>query len=83
VEGDSEEDENNFAPEFTIHDTLFLSEALTFQKDGIKLGAVQGKHDDNVIATSISFQMYMKQKSKNKSGDIKQVLSGIERSYRI
>jgi len=83
IEGDSEEDENTFQPEYTIYDTEFLNECLTFQKDGVKLGAISGKHDDTVIASAIALQMYMKMKTKllltlKKKG----VIIGDQREYK-
>ena len=37
---------------------MLFDEALTFQQDGVKLGAMAGKHDDDIIATAIALQMY-------------------------
>lgn len=82
IEGNSEEDENTFQPEFTVYDTGFLSECLTFQKDGVKLQAVSGKHDDNVMATGIAFQMYLQVGKRLASGSLDQVLTGAEREHK-
>jgi len=68
VEGDSLDDVDNFQPEFLVRDIIFLQEALTFSQDGDKIGASEGKHDDDVIATAIMFQMYIKAKATLKLG---------------
>lgn len=67
VEGNSLEDVDHFQPEFTISDKIFLQEALTFVQESNKINAIQGHHDDDIIATAIAFQMYMKLKSRLKS----------------
>ena len=58
VEGDSEEDAQNFEPEFTILDEEFLSEMLNIREAGGKIGSVAGKHDDVVMSYAIAWQMY-------------------------
>lgn len=58
IEGNSDEDENHFAPEFTVLDQVLLSECLTFEEINGKYEAIEGKHDDGVIASAIAFQMY-------------------------
>lgn len=60
IEGNSEEDEDHFMPEITWYDTDLLNECLTFIEEKGKLEAITGKHDDNIIATAIAMQMYMK-----------------------
>jgi hypothetical protein len=62
IEGDSIEDEDHFSPEFLVLDDVMLSECLTFEQVYGKLEAIEGKHDDGVMATAIAFQMYKKQK---------------------
>lgn len=62
IEGDSAEDEDHFMPEFTVLDDVLLAECLTFEQVDGKLEAIEGKHDDGVMATAIAFQMYKKQK---------------------
>ncbi len=64
LEGDEQEDENNFQPDLLFHDTTFLSECLTFERNQNKLSATSGKHDDTVIATAIAYQMYLKLRSR-------------------
>jgi len=58
IEGDSAEDEDHFFPEFRVFDQILLSECLTFEEIDGKLQAIEGKHDDGVMATAIAFQMY-------------------------
>ena len=58
LEGESEEDEHSFTPEFSIFDTMMLDELLSYMNEGGKLGASQGKHDDLIIGWSIAYQMY-------------------------
>jgi len=70
VEGESEEDENSFEPDYRVYDLQFLSECLTFQRNGNKLEAASGKNDDTIIASAIAYQMYLKLKSKLIRGGI-------------
>lgn len=62
IEGDSSEDEDHFLPEFRVMDQTLLSECLTFEQVDGKLQAIEGKFDDDVIATSIAYQMYKRLK---------------------
>lgn len=82
VEGDAMEDENSFHPEYHIRDLEFLSECLTMQRNGVKLEAAQGKHDDTVIASAIAFQMYLKMRGKlmGRSG-LEKVVVGATRTF--
>lgn len=82
IEGESEEDENTFQPDYVVRDIQFLSECLTIERDGVKLGAAAGKHDDTVIAAAIAYQMYLRLKSKLSSGLEKVVALG-QREYGI
>lgn len=62
IEGDSDQDEEHFEPEFTVLDIQLLKELLTFtEKDG-KFEAEAGEHDDDIIATSIAYQVYKRNK---------------------
>ena len=80
LEGEPEEDAENFHPDFTVHDQTLLSECLTFQRDGVKLSAISGKHDDVVMASAIAFQMYLKNRHRSTSGLPQgKVLTGAER----
>lgn len=58
LEGKSEEDENNFSPEFLVLDRDFLEETLYVIQDGAKIEAGKGHHDDLVMAYAIAHQMY-------------------------
>ena len=60
VEGESDQDEDHFEPTISIYDQNFLREALTFEQIRGKLQAIEGKHDDSVIASAIAYQMYKK-----------------------
>lgn len=82
VEGSAEEDENTFHPEFHVRDLVFLSECLTMQRNGNKIEAAQGKHDDTVIATAIAFQMYLKTRGQliGKNG-LEKVVTGAPRTF--
>lgn len=84
VEGDSEEDENNFQPDYRIYDLQFLSECLTFERDGNKLGATIGKNDDTIISSAIAYQMYLKLKQKMVRGEtgLEKVMIGVERNFK-
>lgn len=64
IEGDPQEDENTFQPDFSVVDQQFLEEALTFSQQGVKLMAEPGKHDDIVIATAIAYQMYARERGQ-------------------
>ena len=58
VEGDPDDDVDNFDPVYTIFDKDFLKEALTFKQVEGKFQAVAGKFDDDLIASAIAYQMY-------------------------
>ena len=64
IEGNAQEGVEEFEPEFTIRDEIFLQEGLTTQQDGSKISAVSGKYDDTVMATAIAFQMYLRARKK-------------------
>lgn len=83
IEDESETDENTFHPEYTIHDLVFLSECLTFQRDGNKLSATSGKHDDTIMASAIAYQMFMLAKHKSMRGKQMDVLIGPKRESTI
>lgn len=83
MEGNSEEDETTFQPEITIRDLNLLSECLTFQKNGVKLNAIAGKHDDIIMSTAIAFQMYLKLRNKITFSQVTQVLVGGEREQKL
>lgn len=59
VEGNFDDDENNFMPEIAISDQIFLRECLTFHNVDGKLEALAGKHDDCIFAWAIALQMYI------------------------
>ena len=59
LEGNTEEDENTFQPEWSCFDEEFLTEALIFTNTDGKLEAEPGKHDDLVIAAAIANQCYL------------------------
>ena len=83
IEGDSEEDENTFQPDFMVRDVRLLDECLTFQRDGVKLGAIAGKHDDLVIASAICYQMYLRCKKVINRGGLQVILIGDQREYKL
>lgn len=58
IEGDSTEDEDNFAPDILWLDQWLLKECLTFERIDGKYQAVAGEHDDVVMATAIAIQMF-------------------------
>jgi len=58
VEGNTDDDINEFQPEILWHDITFLKELLTFSHSHGKYMAESNQHDDNVIATAIAIQMY-------------------------
>lgn len=60
VEGEDEADEVHFEPEFSIRDREFLQECLTFEEVTGKFQAIEGAYDDNVFATALAFQMYLR-----------------------
>jgi len=84
VEEDDNIDVDKFLPEFTIYDIFLLQEGLTFINNGGKYEAEEGKHDDDIIASGIAFQLYMANKhlAKKESG-IKGVLLGDSRETEI
>jgi len=87
IEGDYLEDENSFQPDFHIHDLRFLDECLTLQREGNKLGATSGRYDDNVMATAIAYQMYLKVRSKistdGKPRGLEKVMVGAQREVQL
>jgi len=83
IEDESETDEKTFRPEYTIHDMVFLSECLTFQRDGIKLSATSGKHDDTIMSSAICYQMFMIAKNKSMRGKQMDILIGPKRESQI
>ena len=83
IEGEPEEDENTFQPEYTVYDLTFLSECLTFQRNGFKLESVAGKHDDAVIASAICNEMVLYQRQRLNRGGINKVLLGAKREIEI
>jgi hypothetical protein len=62
LEGDSEDDEENFVPEIEALDPWLFKEALTFEEVDGKFQAVAGEKDDDVLASAIAFQMYARLK---------------------
>jgi hypothetical protein len=64
IEGNMYEDVAEFQPEIEIKDELFLQEALTIQQNNKTICAIQGKHDDIVIASAIAFQMYLRARKR-------------------
>lgn len=79
VEGNSDEDETNFEPEFTVLDTEFLDEALGVREESRKISATGGKHDDLVMAYAIAFQMYLEVKGRTALADPRRVIMGDKR----
>lgn len=61
VEGEEEDDEDHFSPAITFFDECLLKELLTFEEVDGKLQAIEGKFDDDIFATAIAFQMYLRQ----------------------
>lgn len=59
LEGNSEDDEDSFAPLLHFLDVEFLKETLNIVEEKRKIGARVGKHDDLVMAYAIALQMYM------------------------
>ena len=64
IEGNLNDDVDDFQPEYEIRDEVFLQEALTIQQNKQTICAVQGKNDDVVMASAISFQMYLRARKK-------------------
>jgi hypothetical protein len=60
IEGDTDEDEQNFEPAITWSDVQFLTEALGIREEDGKIEAVAGKHDDLVMAYAIAWQMFLR-----------------------
>lgn len=86
LEGDSMEGVNEFMPEITWLDTELFNELLTFKEENGKLEAIAGKHDDNVIATAIAYQMYLRQRStegRNIGKTQPQIIIGSQRESRV
>lgn len=83
VEGEEIEDENTFQPDYTVRDLVFLNETLTFQRDGVKLGAISGKNDDTIIAAAICNEMVLVIRKKDHRGDLKRIFIGADRETTI
>ena len=64
IEEDEDIDVDNFSPEFTVFDEMVIKEVLTFIKKNDKYEAEEGKHDDDIFATAIAFQMYLKMRHR-------------------
>lgn len=81
IEGDWDQDEDHFAPQFQVFDLNFLQECLTFEQLDGKLEAIEGKFDDGVIATAIAWQMFKRQRryvtsDREPKGNIPGILTG-------
>src|ERR1041385_6036231 len=76
LEGDSEEDEENFEPAIAWLDTEFLKEALIVHESGGKIQAIAGKHDDLVMAYAIAWQMYLREYRRTGVSTLKGIVVG-------
>lgn len=75
VEGEEDQDEENFAPACTFYDVTLLDELLTFEEVDGKFQAIEGKHDDDLFATALAFQMFQRMakfvgRGKSETGSI-------------
>lgn len=69
LEGDSQEDAENFLPSLLWLDEALLNETLTIESRDGKIEAVAGEHDDNVIATALAIQMYNLRRRNARTGE--------------
>lgn len=84
IEDDDELDEVDFAPEVIFYDVLLLTELFDFVKIDKKYEAAEGKLDDDIIATSIAMQLYLKYKIRDRSQNIKKaVILGKQREFKV
>jgi len=60
LEGDEDDDVEHFRTAITILDVALLKECLTFEEVDGKFQALEGEMDDDIFASSIAFQMYLK-----------------------
>ncbi len=60
VEGEADDDEENFTPAWHLLDLTFCQEALTFTELDGKYQAAPGKFDDVIFGTAIAHQMYLR-----------------------
>lgn len=80
IEGNEEDDEDHFEPEFSIYDQQLLGECLTFEEVDGKFQAIEGETDDNVVATAICFQMFLRQaKQVHRGGSLPDIVAFGER----
>mgnify|MGYP001601926195 CR=1 FL=1 len=76
LEGNSDEDEDNFQPGITWLDIGFLKQTFDITEMGGKIEAVAGKHDDITMGYAIAWQMYLKRRSYLAGSDLSNVQIG-------
>lgn len=58
IQGNDQDDERHFEPDFMVYDENLLSECLTFEELHGKYQAAEGKNDDDIIATGLAVKMF-------------------------
>lgn len=61
LEGDEDDDVEHFQPLYTIYDQTLLKECLTFEEVKGKFEAIEGETDDDIFASGIATQMFLKE----------------------
>ena len=60
IEGDFDDDEQHFEPEFEVNDEVLVQEGLTFEESNGKYEAAEGYNDDTIFAWGIAWQMVLR-----------------------
>jgi hypothetical protein len=60
LEGDDQDDDDHFQSAFLVRDTNLLKECLTFEEVSGKFQAIEGELDDDIFASAIGWQMFLK-----------------------
>lgn len=83
VEGEVDEDVENFEPMWHVRDLALCGELLTFTEQDGKYQAAPGKHDDIIFATAIAHQMFLRLQRYVTPEQQTQVTRSDPRTYRV
>lgn len=82
IEGEIDEDVEHFRPEWTVLDTEFIGEMLTFIDNAGKFEASAGHFDDLVMANAIAHQLYLRRGRVRHNGEASKVRA-VKREHTI
>jgi hypothetical protein len=83
IEGENDEDVDHFQSDFTVYDQELLLECLTFVNADGKFEAEEGKHDDDIVASAIAYQMFQRLRRASPWSLSHRVLIGSKRETTI